>query len=91
MSVKPPAIELRGIRKSFGKVDVLNGVDLEIAPREVICLIGPSGSGKSTLLKCINMLQPPDAGTIRLNRNRAASSNARVTATAADRRSPARP
>jgi polar amino acid transport system ATP-binding protein len=67
MSVKPPAIELRGIRKSFGKVDVLNGVDLEIAPREVICLIGPSGSGKSTLLKCINMLQPPDAGTIRLN------------------------
>ena len=62
-----PAIELHGIRKSFGKVDVLKGVDLEIAPREVVCLIGPSGSGKSTLLKCMNMLQPPDAGTIRLN------------------------
>jgi ABC-type polar amino acid transport system ATPase subunit len=67
MSQVPPAIELRGIRKSFGTIDVLKGVDLEIAAREVICLIGPSGSGKSTLLKCINLLQPPDAGTIRLN------------------------
>jgi ABC-type polar amino acid transport system ATPase subunit len=46
---------------------VLTGVDLDVAPREVVCLIGPSGSGKSTLLKCINLLQPPDAGTIELN------------------------
>ena len=67
MSELQPAIELRGIRKSFGKTEVLKGVDLEIAAREVVCLIGPSGSGKSTLLKCINMLQPPEAGTIRLN------------------------
>jgi len=62
-----PAVELRGIRKSFGPLEVLTGVDLDIAPREVVCVIGPSGSGKSTLLKCINLLQPPDAGTIRLN------------------------
>jgi polar amino acid transport system ATP-binding protein len=61
-----PALELRAIHKSFGAVDVLKGVDLDVAAREVICLIGPSGSGKSTLLKCINMLQPPDSGTIRL-------------------------
>ena len=67
MSVIQPAIELRGVRKNFGKVEVLKGVDLEIAQREVVCLIGPSGSGKSTLLKCINLLQPPDAGTIWLN------------------------
>ncbi|MFC4943957.1 amino acid ABC transporter ATP-binding protein [Pseudonocardia sp. GCM10023141] len=61
-----PALRLRGVHKSFGAVDVLRGVDLDVAAREVVCLIGPSGSGKSTLLKCINMLQPPDAGTIRL-------------------------
>ena len=63
---EPPALELRGIHKSFGPVDVLKGVDLDIAAREVVCLIGPSGSGKSTLLKCVNLLQAPDAGTIRL-------------------------
>jgi len=65
-SVSAAAIELRGVRKSFGSLEVLTGVDLEIAPREVVCVIGPSGSGKSTLLKCINLLQPPDAGTIRV-------------------------
>jgi polar amino acid transport system ATP-binding protein len=58
------AIELRGIRKSFGHLEVLKGVDLDVAPSEVVCIIGPSGSGKSTLLKCINLLQPPTAGTI---------------------------
>jgi ABC-type polar amino acid transport system ATPase subunit len=62
-----PALELRGIRKAFGPLEVLVGVDLDVAAREVVCLIGPSGSGKSTLLKCINLLQPPDAGSVKLN------------------------
>ncbi len=58
------ALELRGVRKSFeGKV-VLDGVDLTVAPHEVVCLVGSSGSGKSTLLKCINLLVPIDAGEI---------------------------
>jgi polar amino acid transport system ATP-binding protein len=55
---------LRGVRKSFeGKV-VLDGVDLLVAPHEVVCLVGSSGSGKSTLLKCINLLVPIDSGQI---------------------------
>ncbi|MGQ0433735.1 MAG: amino acid ABC transporter ATP-binding protein [Microthrixaceae bacterium] len=59
-----PAIELRGLRKSFGDVEVLAGVDLEVAPGEVVCIIGPSGSGKSTLLRCINRLEEPTGGTV---------------------------
>jgi polar amino acid transport system ATP-binding protein len=58
------AISLRHVRKSFGALEVLRGVSLDIAPREVVCIIGPSGSGKSTLLKCINLLQPPTSGQI---------------------------
>ncbi|RNE59059.1 amino acid ABC transporter ATP-binding protein [Cryobacterium tepidiphilum] len=61
------AIRLRDIRKSFGSIEVLKGVSLDIAPQEVVCIIGPSGSGKSTLLKCINLLQPPSSGTIIVN------------------------
>ena len=63
----PAAIELRGIHKSFEHREVLTGVDLTVAPQEVVCLIGPSGSGKSTLLKCINLLQPPTSGSILIN------------------------
>lgn len=62
-----PAIELRDIRKSFGRLEVLKGVSLNVAPQEVVCIIGPSGSGKSTLLKCVNLLQPPDSGKITVN------------------------
>jgi len=61
------AIRIRGVRKSFGPLEILKGVDLDIAPREVVCVIGPSGSGKSTLLKCINLLQPPTSGSIEVN------------------------
>jgi polar amino acid transport system ATP-binding protein len=57
-------LELHGLHKSFGKVEVLRGVDLEVAEHEVVCLIGASGSGKSTLLRCINLLEPIDAGRI---------------------------
>jgi polar amino acid transport system ATP-binding protein len=58
------AILLEGVHKSFGDVEVLRGVDLEVADHDVICLIGASGSGKSTLLRCINLLEPIDSGRI---------------------------
>jgi polar amino acid transport system ATP-binding protein len=58
------ALRLEGVRKSFGRHEVLRGVDLVMADHEVVCLIGASGSGKSTLLRCINLLEPVDAGTI---------------------------
>jgi polar amino acid transport system ATP-binding protein len=50
------------VHKSFGHVDVLKGIDLEVAPKEVFCLVGPSGSGKSTFLRCINHLEKVDSG-----------------------------
>jgi polar amino acid transport system ATP-binding protein len=59
-----PALRLEGVRKSFGKLEVLRGIDLALAEHEVVCLIGASGSGKSTLLRCINLLEPIDAGRI---------------------------
>jgi len=58
------AIQVEGLRKSFGDVPVLNGIDLTVASHEVVCLIGASGSGKSTLLRCLNLLEPINAGRI---------------------------
>ena len=57
-------IEIRGLKKHFGQLEVLNDIRFSVAPGEVICLIGASGSGKSTLLRCINLLETPDAGEI---------------------------
>jgi ABC-type polar amino acid transport system ATPase subunit len=57
-------ISISGLCKSFGAVEVLCGIDLEVAEREVVCVIGPSGSGKSTLLRCINRLEEPTSGQI---------------------------
>jgi polar amino acid transport system ATP-binding protein len=62
--VNGPALLLEDIHKSFGKLEVLRGIDLELAEHEVVCLIGASGSGKSTLLRCVNLLEPIDAGRI---------------------------
>jgi polar amino acid transport system ATP-binding protein len=62
--VSEVALALEGVRKSFGKVDVLRGIDLEVADHDVVCLIGASGSGKSTLLRCVNLLERIDAGRI---------------------------
>ncbi|MGQ0520181.1 MAG: amino acid ABC transporter ATP-binding protein [Actinomycetota bacterium] len=59
-----PTIVVTGLRKSFGDQEVLRGIDLEVASREVVCVIGPSGSGKSTLLRCINRLEEPTAGRV---------------------------
>ncbi|HWJ43695.1 MAG TPA: amino acid ABC transporter ATP-binding protein [Solirubrobacterales bacterium] len=59
-----PMVRLRGICKRFGDLEVLKGVDIDIAKGEVVCILGPSGSGKSTLLRCVNLLAPPEAGEI---------------------------
>jgi len=58
------ALRIEGLHKSFGRLEVLRGIDLTVAEHEVVCLIGSSGSGKSTLLRCINLLEPIDAGRI---------------------------
>jgi polar amino acid transport system ATP-binding protein len=61
------ALVVEDLHKSFGRLEVLRGIDLELAEHEVVCLIGASGSGKSTLLRCINLLEPVDAGRIVLH------------------------
>ncbi len=61
------ALALEGVRKSFGANEVLKGIDLALEEEEVVCLIGASGSGKSTLLRCVNLLEPLDAGRIVLH------------------------
>jgi polar amino acid transport system ATP-binding protein len=62
--VAEPILRLEGIHKRFGGLEVLRGIDLEVARGEVVCMIGPSGSGKSTLLRCINLLEQPEEGEI---------------------------
>jgi polar amino acid transport system ATP-binding protein len=61
-----PMLRLDGVHKSFGDLHVLRGIDLQVDRGGVVCVVGPSGSGKSTLLRCINLLEPPDAGHIYL-------------------------
>src|SRR3954469_4281552 len=62
--VRMSAVRLEAVRKSFGENEVLRGIDLELDDHELVCLIGASGSGKSTLLRCVNLLEPLDAGRI---------------------------
>jgi putative lysine transport system ATP-binding protein len=57
-------IQIKGLRKSFGDKEILKGINLNVYPGEVICIIGTSGSGKSTLLRCINLLEYPNGGDI---------------------------
>jgi polar amino acid transport system ATP-binding protein len=61
---RPPILEVRGLHKSFGHTQVLRGIDLAVAPQELVFIIGPSGSGKSTLLRCCNRLEEPTSGAI---------------------------
>jgi len=61
---KEPLIRVEGLRKSFGSLEVLKGIDLAVSPGEVVTIIGASGSGKSTLLRCLNLLETPDTGHI---------------------------
>jgi polar amino acid transport system ATP-binding protein len=59
-----PMLKAEGVHKRFGRLEVLKGIFIEVAPREVMCLLGPSGSGKSTFLRCINHLEKIDAGRL---------------------------
>ncbi|MGA4876248.1 amino acid ABC transporter ATP-binding protein [Streptomyces lydicamycinicus] len=63
-TVDAKAIDVQGLRKAFGELEVLRGIDFSVARGEVVCVIGPSGSGKSTLLRCVNLLEEPSAGRV---------------------------
>jgi ABC-type polar amino acid transport system ATPase subunit len=60
-------VRVEGLRKSFGPLEVLNGIDLEVEPGEVVVIFGRSGSGKSTLLRCVNWLEEPTAGVVEVD------------------------
>jgi ABC-type polar amino acid transport system ATPase subunit len=64
MEAPTPVLALENLHKAFGKLEVLRGIDLTIAPGEVVAVIGPSGSGKSTLLRCVNFLERPTSGRV---------------------------
>ena len=64
MPSRTPILEVRALRKSFGSTEVLKGIDLAVAPQELVFIIGPSGSGKSTFLRCLNRLEEPTGGSI---------------------------
>ncbi len=62
-----PIVKITDLNKYFGRLHVLKQISIEVAPREVVCVIGRSGSGKSTLLRCINFLEEPSLGTIEVD------------------------
>lgn len=66
-STQPPRLALKDLHKDYGHNQVLKGVDLEVFPGQVVCIIGPSGSGKSTLLRCCNLLEEPTSGSVEID------------------------
>ena len=64
MSNKEVLLELKDLHKSFGSLEVIKGIDLEIDKGDILVIIGPSGSGKSTVLRCMNLLEEPTSGQI---------------------------
>jgi len=72
------ALRVEGLHKSFDELEVLRGIDLTVSEHEVVCLIGASGSGKSTLLRCVNLLEPIDAGRIWIEGTEITAANVRV-------------
>ena len=64
--VHEPMLRLTDVRKAFGGMEVLHGIDLAVGKGEVVAVLGPSGSGKTTLLRCTNLLERADAGTLEL-------------------------
>jgi ABC-type polar amino acid transport system ATPase subunit len=65
--VATPRVELRDLRKRFGRLEVLQGVDLQVPVGQVVVVVGPSGSGKSTMLRCVNLLEHPTGGQVLLD------------------------
>ena len=65
-TVHAAGVDIKDLRKSYGSNEVLKGISLSVEPGQVVCLIGPSGSGKSTLLRCVNLLEQPNAGVIKV-------------------------
>lgn len=65
-----PVLRIENLHKSFGHLEVLRGIDMEVRPGEVVVIFGRSGSGKSTLLRCINFLEEPTRGVVRLDGHR---------------------
>jgi polar amino acid transport system ATP-binding protein len=78
MDDSQPVLNIIGLSKSFGSLQVLDNVSFSVAAGETVCLLGPSGSGKSTLLRCVNWLERPDQGRILLNGEQVGISNAGV-------------
>ncbi len=71
-------VRIKNLQKSFGDLEVLKDIDLEICEREVVCIIGPSGSGKSTLLRCINALEEATSGTVIVDGNDITKANSNI-------------
>lgn len=80
MNDKNVILEVRGLQKRFGDLEVLKGLDLDIHEGEVISIIGPSGCGKSTFLRCLNLLEKPDGGSIRFEGQEVTGAKTDVTA-----------
>ncbi|HCL3145386.1 TPA: amino acid ABC transporter ATP-binding protein [Pseudomonas aeruginosa] len=70
MNNKKPAVEIRGLHKNFGGIEVLRGIDLKVERGQTVSILGSSGSGKSTMLRCINWLEVPDGGEIYIGGDR---------------------